>query len=510
MDNASSPVTGNLLPRGTHMNGSLYIGATGLKGMAEGMNVVTNNLANANTVGYKQQSMLFSDLIYESQAGMGGWWGAQQGSYVALGQVGKGVQVDSVRTLFTPGGYEMGIDITDLSIAGKGFFQVTTPDNQERYTRAGNFRFDKDGMLKLPDGSVLTGYPIGKDGSVGGPGPIKLDPTAESDPKATTEMKVSLNLGVTTDSSSSATDPYFGMVQGWQAGVTPPVASGYSQPLRVYGEDGTYQDLTLYVDGTPDPKNGTKVLEFVLGRAVPAPGTGSEMLMSGTLTFNGAGQLINMAAFTPTNGSSTDLTTWTPAPMANGVPQFTVGGQTIGLNMGVTAAGGWVNPPASAADVGTDVTKLPSMGNDVKRASNATTGYAGSSSQRSYMQDGYTRGYMTGLDITADGTMVASFTNGQSLPMWQIPICRFTSEDGLRREGNNLFSAGAESGAMEMGRAGTENYGSITAKSLEMSNVDMAREMVNMIITQRAFQSNSKVITTADAMLQKAMELKRS
>ena len=491
------------------MNGSLYIGATGLKGMAEGMNVVSNNLANANTVGYKQQSMLFSDLIYEGQANMGDWWGAQQGSYVAMGQTGKGVQVDSVRTLFTDGGYEMGIDVTDMSITGKGFFQVTTLDNETRYTRAGNFRFDKEGYLRLPDQSVLTGFPIAPDGTRGKAQPIQLNPETVSAPKATTQMTLALNLGVTTDNASSATDPYFGMVQAWNSTVNPPVASGYSQPLRVYDAEGAYQDLKLYVDGTPDPGNGTKVLEYVLARPVAAPGTGTEMLMSGTLTFNSAGQIINMSGFTPTNGSSNDLSTWTPAPMINGTPQFTLDGQSVGLNMGITAAGGWAEAPASAADVGTDVTKLPSMGTDAKRANAATTANAGSSAQRSYVQDGYAKGFMNGLDIRADGTVVASFSNGQSQDLYQIPVCRFTSEDGLRREGNNLFSATADAGQMEMGRATTENYGRINAQSLELSNVDMSREMVNMIITQRAFQSNSKVITTADTMLQKAIELKR-
>ena len=93
--------------------------------------------------------------------------------------------------------------------------------------------------------------------------------------------------------------------------------------------------------------------------------------------------------------------------------------------------------------------------------------------------------------------------------LWQIPVCRFTSEDGLRREGNNVFSATEDSGQMEMGVAGTENYGKINAYNIENSNVDMSKEMVNMIVNQRGFQSNSKVVTTADQMLQKAMELKR-
>ena len=119
-------------------------------------------------------------------------------------------------------------------------------------------------------------------------------------------------------------------------------------------------------------------------------------------------------------------------------------------------------------------------------------------------------GYGGRASTIADGTVVGKFSNNKSMNLWQIPVCRFTSEDGLRREGNNVFSATEDSGQMEMGVAGTENYGKINAYNIENSNVDMATEMVNMIVNQRGFQSNSKVVTTADQLLQKAMELKRS
>ena len=151
------------------------------------------------------------------------------------------------------------------------------------------------------------------------------------------------------------------------------------------------------------------------------------------------------------------------------------------------------------------------MGTAYTKATNATTNYTTSSPvARVSTQDGYPEGSLSNISITADGTVVGKYSNNQSANLWQIPVCRFTSEDGLRREGNNLFSATDDAGAMEMGTAGTENYGKINAYNIENSNVDMASEMVNMIVTQRGFQSNSKVVTTADQMLQKAMELKRS
>ena len=494
------------------MNSALYIGATGMKSLAEGMNVVSNNIANANTLGFKQQSILFSDLMYQGQGNMGDWWGAQEGSNVALGQVGMGVQVDSVRTLFTQGSYELGTDVTDLSINGKGFFEVTNPEGKKLYTRAGNFRFNNEGFLNLPDGSTLSGFPLDEQGNKTGPaGPIRIDPFISSPAKATAKIDLGLNLGVETDSSESATDPYFGLVQRFDSTASPPLpakAYGYTQDLRTYDADGNIQELTLYVDGTPSHSDG-KTLEFVISKNAVAPDKGGEALMTGTLTFNAAGQLMNMSAFTPNGGDPKSLDTWVPATLENGSPQLTVNGQAMTINLGITAPDGWVNPPASAAAVGTDKQNLPSMGQNPTRTAHASTGYSGASNQQYNVQDGYAEGKLSYLDIKEDGLVVASFSNGQSTPIFDIPVCRFTSEDGLRREGGNYFSATPESGTMEMGRPSTENYGRVIANTLETSNVDMAREMVNMIMTQRGFQSNSKAVTTADAMLQKALELKR-
>lgn len=117
------------------MNSALYIGATGMKGMSQGMQVTTNNLANVSTIGYKQQNTLFSDMLSTSQGGTGDWWNAQENSRVALGQTGKGVQVDAVRTIFQQGALEPTNTVTDMAINGKGFFQVSDGANLY-YTRA--------------------------------------------------------------------------------------------------------------------------------------------------------------------------------------------------------------------------------------------------------------------------------------------------------------------------------------------------------------------------------------
>lgn len=493
------------------MNSSLYIGASGMKALGEGMNVVSNNIANSSTLGYKQQSIQFSDLMYSTQAGMGNWWNSQTDSRVALGQMGHGVQVDSVRTLFTEGGYETSNTLTDMSIAGKGFFEVTNPDGQKLYTRAGNFRFDNQGILKNPEGSALTGLQRNPDGSTGPPGPIQIDPYALNPPKTTSTMQIGLNLGFSDDKSTSSTDPYFGLVGQWDGTASPPLQGadyGYSQSLTVFDAAGNPHEVTAYFDGAPS-NTSNKVMEFVIGTSPGDPmGADSDgLLMSGTLTFDSKGQLVDMTAFTP-NGSTKDLTNWTAAPLSGGLPQFDLNGQKITLDLGVKSGSSWGNVPANAAAVGTDQGALPSI-RPLEPSIDACTAYAGSSSTKKYQQDGFGEGSLSSMSINKNGEVIASYTNGQNATLYEIPLCRFTSEDGLRREGGNMFSATPESGQMDMGRAGTENFGPVISNSLELSNVDMAREMVNMIVTQRGFQSNSKAVTTADAMLQKAMELKR-
>lgn len=498
---------------GSVMNGSLYIGATGLKAHSAGMQVLSNNIANVETLGYRRQHMLFADLMYQNQAGIGGWWGAQENSYVALGQVGRGVQVDSVRTLFTQGSRKMGTGVTDLSIDGKGFFEIVTPDGQKRYTRAGNFKFTREGLLELPGKGALTGFPLDENGGKGAAGPIKVDLAMSSPAKATTSMELTLDVDASASANSAdAADPYFGMLKAWNSGATPPLGRGsyaYTQPLSFRGANGESKTVNLYVDGAPAAADGTKTVQFLVGRNAQAPLAGGEMLMAGTLKFDSAGRLMDMSAFTPTGGDANNPANWAPAALREGAAQFVADGQAISLNMGVAASGGWSNAPATAADVGTDASKLPSMGPNVRRSPNAGTGAAAVMRERGYSHDGYAQGGLSNLDVRDDGRVIAYFDNNQSRVIYEIPVCRFTSEDGLRREGGNMFSHAPEAGVMEMGRAGTGSYGWIASESLEISNVDMAREMVAMMNSQRGFQSNSKVITTVDAMLQKAVELKR-
>ena len=495
------------------MNSSLYIGATGMKTLGSGMNVISNNIANVSTIGYKQQTALFSDVFYAQQGGIGGWWDSQTDSKVALGQVGQGVQLDAVLTRYNQGALESSNTVTDMAISGKGFFQVTDKTGQEYYTRAGDFRPDNQGVWRTPAGMALMGYKYAEDGSKGGLAQVTVDRFAKMPAKATTAVDMRFNVGQSKDTTSDPANPYFSLVGQYNAANDPPMSSssyGYGQSITLYGADGTAHSATIYFDGAPSTGSGTTV-EYLIASDADAKGGTAQPLMAGTLSFSTKGELTGMSAYTPSTAGSTNLADWNAATLSkDGIPQMTVNGAPVTVNLGITAKSGWQNSPGNAASVGTDPTALASMGNAYTRAADATTNYTSSSPvTRTRTQNGYAEGTLNNISISADGTVVGKFSNNESMDLWQIPVCRFTSEDGLRREGNNLFSATEDSGNMEMGVAGTENYGKINAYNIEHSNVDMSQEMVNMIVNQRGFQSNSKVVTTADQMLQKAMELKR-
>ncbi len=516
------------------MMSSLYIGATGMKTHGEGLNTVGNNLANVNTVGYKQQSVIFDDLVRRDLV---------LGSPASemYNQQGMGVAVGSVRTVFTDGGLETGSAVTDLAIIGKGFFQVS--DGEEiRYTRAGNFRFTADGYLQDPNGLTLSGIPLTDGVSSGLLEGIHIDfndmAVTTSPGKASSLMSATLNAGTWADrSSTDSANPYFNLAQQWNgAAVTggaaydanveraaPPLDSGSytgSVPLTVYDASGTAHTLTLYLDGAPSSGSGS-VYEFVLTAAPEeivgaggTPATGTGLLMAGTLHFSSAGELTNMSAFTLSGTDPADLSSWTPAPLTDGLPSFGVQfagqpAQTVALDLGVSSASGtWIGA-TTAAGVGTDAGALPSL-EGAALAAHAATAYSGDTKLKNYTQDGYAEGTMSNLEVTADGYVRATYSNGQNADLYSIPLFRCTNESGLRHEGNNLYSTTDACGVVEYGLAGTSNYGMIQSYQLETSNVDMASEMVNMILMQRGFQMNSKAVTTSDAMLQRALELKRT
>ncbi|MBQ7457372.1 MAG: flagellar hook protein FlgE [Desulfovibrio sp.] len=516
------------------MLSSLYIGATGMKSLSEGMNVTSNNLANCSTVGFKSQMALYSDLIPQNQANPGEWNNNQEGSLVAVGQVGMGVRVDEVKTNFTQGGFESTNNATDLAINGKGFFVVQDNFGETYYSRAGNFTLDDEGTMRNPNGFTLEGVDLGMQEandishayasketnaseqtswSLDALEPVNINKFQDLAAKQTSSLSIiDANFNTSASTATDLTDPYFSMLKNYDANQDTPLAEtrySYAQALSLYDSEGKAHEVTIYYDGRGH-NAAQSALEFLVAdNSATEAGSGSGLLMSGVLTFDEKGELAGLAAYTPEEAGNTDLATWTQAALsADGTPTFSLDGAQIALDFGIRSQSGSWEGEGTAADVGTMVDNLTLLG-DAERATSAATSYTNESFMASSSQDGYGEGALSSYSIGTDGVVYGNFSNGENMKMWQIPLARFTSEAGLRRTGDNLFVPTAEAGSMALGNPGSENYGTTISQSIEQSNVDLSREMVTMIVTQRGFQSNSKVVTTSDELLKTAINLKR-
>lgn len=547
------------------LTASMWTGISGLLAHGEKMNVLGNNIANVNTLGFKGARMDFEDFINQDV-----------NSAAGVTQVGRGVAIGAIYGDFGQGAFETTTEATDLAIGGNGFFQVRVKDEETAYyTRAGNFRFDKDGFLVDPHGYVLQGWQISTPrpslatstnqitstssaikGS-GVPTDIRLEGfTAE--PKHTSNVTMVTNLDARDggDKSTDATNPFFALMNGWDGTATSPLGQNdfaYQSTVKVYDEGGTGHNLTVYFDQVSGSTisgeaSGRRYWEYIVtvepsedGRSFNGTKVNTTaaagLLMSGTLTFDSSGQLIDQSAYTLKSNAGSNLkqlSNWAPTNYStNGYPLFTanfsglsnasfvtpglasnVTGSLMELNLGLkytsTSAnltnGGIAN---TANTVGSNAGSVMSMGSYTERQSSATTSFAGASSTLLQSQDGYTFGFLQNVSVDRDGILRGRYSNGIILDLYQITLYDFQSEHNLRREGGNLFSATRDSGEALPGPANNNGLGAIYSNSLEQSNVDLAKEFVQMITTQRGFQANSKVITTTDTMLNEVIQMKR-
>ncbi len=544
------------------LSASLYSGITGLQAHGDRMSVLGNNIANVNTVGFKSAKMHFEDAISQDMS-----------TATGIAQVGRGVQVGAIYADFAQGSFETTSESTDLAIGGNGFFVVKPKEDETTYySRAGNFRFDKDGYLTDPHGYVLQGWQVQNSTggiatgnstttttavrTVGVPTDIRLE-NFQSAPQATSRINMITNLDSGEEShSDSAANPYFSLFESWNGTANPPLGDslyGYQSTIKVYDANGSSHNVTVYYDQvTLSNAGGKKVWEFIVtsqpnedGRLLSGSNftttSAAGLLMTGTMTFDAAGDLTGIAAFTLKSGVGAggvkNLSNWSLANFSqDGLPvltanflstsnaSFTDSAQptTIEMNFGMTnqdlsgsgITKGWNTGSSAitnASQLGTDVTdtsRIPNFGK-VEKSALASTSYSTGSTTLFRSQDGYTAGFLQSVSVSRDGVLTGRYSNGQIQELFVLTLADFNNRWGLRREGGNLFSETRESGDALTGLPNTGGKGSIASNSLEASNVDLAVEFVNMITTQRGFQANSKVITTTDTMMGELIQLKR-
>lgn len=381
------------------------------------------------------------------------------GGVTARGQrVGVGVQLGAVQSRFGQGSIQQTGGPLDMAVRGDGFF-VLQGDNAgvpgQYFSRDGRFSLNEEGFVTNPNGLRLQGYTIAPDGTQNSSlGDLKLG-AGQNPPLPTSDVSMVLNLNGT-DTAPPAFDP-----------ADPNNTSNFATSMTVYDSLGTERRVDMYFR-----TSGSGAWEWhamVDGDDVTGgtPGTPVEAA-TGTLQFDANGALD-----VETPGAATiDF-------------QGAAAGQSLAFDFG----------DAITTDAGTGLT--------------GTTQFSGPSSVSSLNQDGYGFGDLVDISVSDDGTMQGVFSNGQRRAIARVALADFTSEDGLARAGGALFTETPDSGQALIDGAAVGGRGAVTSGALEMSNVDLATELVTMISYQRAFSANVKTVTTADEMLAEVSSLKR-
>jgi flagellar hook protein FlgE len=401
---------------------SFSIPLSGLAASTEALDIISNNLANMNTVGYKDQTANFQDLFYENYGGDGA------GNPI---QVGAGTGISSVATDYSNGSLQNTGVSSNAAITGNGFFITQQANGNVEYTRAGNFTVNSAGDLVTTDGQSVMGFPAvnGVVNQGGALSPLQVGAGASSPPAATTTMQQQTNLN-----------------------AAAPVGTTYSTTMAVYDSLGESHVLTFNYTMTAA---NTWSYQITLP-AADSGGTGAPtVLASGTLNFNSDGDLTS-----PTGSVPVAIT-----GLADGAASMNVG---------------WSLTDANGNSLVTQV------------ASPSTT--------TTTNQNGYVAGTLQSYSIMEDGTIQGQFSNGQTQALGQIALASFADNQGLQLAGGNSYNATLASGAAVVGTAGNGGRGTLTGGAVELSNVDISTEFTNLIVVQRAFEADSRVVTTFDSI----------
>jgi flagellar hook protein FlgE len=405
---------------------SFQQGLSGLAAAARNLDAIGNNVANANTVGFKSSSLVFADIYANSL-------GASLST-----TVGIGTAVAAVQANFGQGNLRSTSNPLDVAINGSGFFRLDT-NGTISYSRNGQFHLDKDGFVVNATGSKLTGYGVDANGNILVSTPAPLQVSSQQLP-ATATVGGEIGLNLDARESAPVTTPF---------NINNAQSYNKATSLTVYDSLGNSHALSTYYVKTA--ANTWQVYAAVDGTALPAS--------IGTLNFNPDGSL---------NTTTT----------------------TLPFNVSVALTNGAVTPQSIALDF------------------DQATQYGSPFSVDTLTQDGFAAGQLSGYGINDDGTVVGRYSNGQTRDLGQIVLANFKNPQGLNPLGNNAYSESGESGQPIPGVPGASNFGVVQSGVVEESNVDLTRELVDMITAQRVYQANAQTIKTQDQVLNTIVNLR--
>jgi flagellar hook protein FlgE len=346
-------------------------------------------------------------------------------------------------------------------VDGDGFFMVNE-SGARYYTRAGQFSIDKNGNVVNPDGLALQGYLADAAGNITGTvGQLQIAVT-QSPANMSTQATVAVNLDATATVPTAA----FTLDNNADGINNDPANYNSSNSITVYDSQGGAHQVTQYFVKTA-------ANAWAVHYVHDDPAAPGELVDAGTqvLTFDVNGALVN---------------------------------DNSGAAINFTFGGAVAAPQSISFNYGTGTGEAPA-GNGL----DGTTQFASPFSVMNLTQNGYASGSLQNISISEDGIITGVFSNGQTRAIGQVALARFIAPTGLTKLGRNLYAESFDSGQPIVGMASTSGIGRVLSNSLELSNVDLAEEFVKMISAQRAFQANSRIITTTDEMMSEIVNMKR-
>ncbi|MEO6864671.1 MAG: flagellar hook protein FlgE [Gemmatimonadaceae bacterium] len=446
------------------MDRSLFSAVSGLRNNQTRMDVIGNNIANVNTTAFKAGRANFTESFSQVLSGATRP-GTNTGGINSMA-VGLGSTLSSIDTVFTQGNRETTNVTTNLAVQGNSFFVVSN-GSQNLFTRDGNFKWDSDGKLVAGNGAIVQGL-MATNGVLGGALTGVSVPIGQTTPAAaTTKATVAGNFNSAAPTIVAAIPASPTAVE-----LADPANAGsvVQTTLSVFDSLGSKHDLTLVAWKTAANQWNYKIDPTSLNYDTTKPFT----FGPGALSSPAAAATPWQFSFNPdgtVNAATSNLPDITFTP--------TGGGAALSLKL---------DPGAGS----TGVTSLAAGNSAVLRD-----------------QNGYASGVLQSVAIGQSGLVTGAFSNGTSQTLAQIALADFNNPEGLDQANDSMYTVSANSGTPLIGYSGKDTTSTIASGALEMSNVDLAQEFTDMIITQRGFEANGKMITTSDQMLQTLINMRQ-
>ncbi|ESQ81342.1 hypothetical protein AEYBE204_03090 [Asticcacaulis sp. YBE204] len=450
----------------------MLTGVSGLTATSTALSGISNNIANVNTTAYKRIETNLSATVTSS---------------AGTTYTGSGVSASTSMSVSQAGTLQTTTSALDMAIDGNGFFVVSDTSaagSASLYTRDGSFSVDADGYLVNASGYYLQGWTADSSGNLTTGGltsqlsAIRI-PTAADDPEATTEVSLSANLNSTTEAYTGEYDISSGLsMASYDAEAGTGVEPDFEITIPVSDSQGGEHSLTLSFLKSETANEWT--VELWSDDVSGGYGADGTIIKTGTISFNEDGSINtdSLNAFLGTDGAA---------------------GTTISIGASSDDSGGlhWnsdlgIEGQSITLDIGDGLTQM-----------------ASSSTVNSIEANGTVFSDVTDIEIGEDGKVTAVYEDGSTRTIAQVALATFVNADGLKAVSGNTYKATSASGSYTLKAPGSEGAGSLTASALEASTVDLATEFTNLITVQRAYSASSKIITTADEMMQELISLKR-